>query len=246
MIHTITYCDSKFSTRTTGIVENLKSISFIDTYKCHNKTDLSEKFVQNFPSGYFSSRGGGWWVWKPYIIKQSLANLGPEDVLVYLDGGSTVNDTVESRRRFEQYVEMIDSSTSKMLVFESCKKEKDYTNLYCISNLKDKFNISESQIDVYINSRQIMAGITVMKRSDFTTKFCDMWLKLAMQDNGVLFTDKHTRPGEIHRHDQSHFSMLYKIQQGDLVISNETWFGRGGFGGEKSKKYPIWSTRMRT
>ena len=38
-------------------------------------------------------------------------------------------------------------------------------------------------------------------------------------------------------------SLLYKLKGGNLIIKDETWFGSGDFGDEKSKNYPIWATR---
>jgi hypothetical protein len=36
-----------------------------------------------------SKRGAGFWLWKPYIIREALGQLGPGDVLFYCDAGRT-------------------------------------------------------------------------------------------------------------------------------------------------------------
>jgi hypothetical protein len=249
MIHAITYCDRDYSHRRDSIVKNLQSIDYIDTYKCYDETDLPEDFLKIFPSKWFSKsrKGGGWWVWKPYIVKQAIEQIGPDDVLIYVDGGCTLNDTADAINRFKQYIDMINNSVSKMLVFELSKHiERDWTNMYCVDTLKDRYNVSDQCISKYINTPHIITGCFMMKQSEFTCNLCDEWLETAKIEQGDLFSEKHSTPGEKHRHDQSCLSMLYKIHHGDMILPDETWFGsRAAFGGEVSKKYPIWATRTR-
>ncbi len=250
MIHVITYCDRDYSHRRDSIVKNLQSIDYIDTYKCYDETDLPEDFLKIFPSRWFSNsrRGGGWWVWKPYIIKHAIEQIKPDDVLVYVDGGCTLNATQDANKRFKQYIDLVDNSTSKMLVFQlPTRVERDWTNMYCVDVLKNRYNVSDQYIDKYINTPQIATGCFIMKQSKFTHNLCDEWLETAKIEQGALFSEKYSTRGEKHRHDQSCLSMLYKIHHGDLILPDETWFGsRAAFGGETSKKYPIWATRTQT
>ena len=37
-------------------------------------------------------RGGGYWVWKPYIILETLKKAQPEDIIFYLDSGDMIYD----------------------------------------------------------------------------------------------------------------------------------------------------------
>ena len=247
MIHAITYCSNQYTKRACWISKQFEATNYIDTYKCYTRADLSTNYMEEFPSKWFSttSKGGGWWVWKPYIIKHAIEQIDRNDVLMYIDCGCTLNNTPAATDRFSQYINAIDESTSKMLVFElpGCV-EKDWTNMHCINTLKQKYNITDQRMNEYINKPQHAATVTIMKPSEFTYNLCTEWLKAAVYKNGILFSEQHTLSGERHRHDQSCLSMLYKIFQGDISISNETWFGSRGFGTKKSLKYPIWSTRL--
>ena len=72
-----------------------------------------------------------------------------------------------------------------------------------------------------------------------------------LEDEKHLFDEAYTQKKEYRRHDQSIMSLLYKLKGGNLIIKDETWFGKGGclgdehFESDLSKRYPIWATRCR-
>ena len=105
-------------------------------------------------------------------------------------------------------------------------------------------------MDKYIANEQLVGGIQIIRKTKFTMDFFKEVLSI-LEDNKHLFDETYTQKGENHRHDQSIMSLLYKLKGGNLIIKDETWFGRGGclgnanFGSNLSKKYPIWATRYR-
>jgi hypothetical protein len=249
MIHAITYCDRAYHKRAEGISNNLETSRMFDTCSCFNEADIPGEYKETFPVDWFSSsrRGGGWWVWKPYIIRQALEGLGDDDMLLYVDCGCTINNTKNAETRMDEYIDLINHSQSKMLVFQlPSHPEVDWTNSHCINYMYKRYNVRDSQKCQIEQSSQIISGIIMMRKHEFTLKFCDEWLYAAQADQGKLFSEHYSARGEKHRHDQSCLSLIYKMHQGDLIVPDETWFGsRSGFGSDVSLNYPIWATRLK-
>ena len=72
----------------------------------------------------YVTRGGGYWIWKPYIISKMLEQINENDILVYIDAGCHINITKESKQRFNEYINMINNSKCGLLRFQTHIKKK--------------------------------------------------------------------------------------------------------------------------
>ena len=231
--------------------ENIfKNSGYFNHFDMYGEDDVDEKFKQeNKEIWYNSARGGGWWIWKPYLIYKKLQEIKDNDILVYFDSGCTLCTTLEAKKRFNVYIELVNNHWTGFLRFQlsSNCQEKKYTNQYIINYFQKRYN---ENMDKYIANEQLVGGIQIIRKTKFTMDFFKEVLSI-LEDNKHLFDETYTQKGENHRHDQSIMSLLYKLKGGNLIIKDETWFGRGGclgnesFGSNLSKKYPIWATRMR-
>jgi hypothetical protein len=247
-VHGISYASRHFQTRNTVIESSAARLGFFDSFTCLTETDLSESFKEEFKEVYNNStRGGGYWIWKPHIIYNALKNLKDNDFLVYVDAGCNFCATTEAQIRFRQYLNLVNNHWSGILRFHlGIHLEKDFTNAHTVSYFKEKFQLKESILEEVLDTPQLLSGIIIMKKCDFVMDFFEKCLEIT-RDDPFMFTDKYTTPPIRHRHDQSILSFLHKIMKGSLVLKDETWFGglNGNFGSAESKKFPIWATRQR-
>tara|TARA_B100002051_G_scaffold272849_1_gene310367 strand:- start:88 stop:1743 length:1656 start_codon:yes stop_codon:yes gene_type:complete len=249
-IYGISYASRRFHARQQKATV-FKNSGYFDDFKMYNENDISNKFKENNKEIWYNSkRGGGWWIWKPYIIYEKLKAMMDNDVLVYFDAGCQLCSTIEAKTRFNQYIEMVNNHWTghlRFLLSPNCQ-EKKYTNQYTINYFEKRYN---TKMDKYISNEQLMATVHIIRKTKFTMDFFKEVLSI-LEDNKHLFDETYTQRGENHRHDQSIMSLLYKLKGGNLIIKDETWFGRGGclgdaeFGSSLSKKYPIWATRFTT
>jgi len=241
-IYGISYASRYFIARKNQ--ENkIKKCKYFHEFKMYGEEDISDKFkIQNKEIWYNSERGGGWWIWKPYIIYEKLNSIMDNDILIYFDGGCTVNNTTQkARKRFNEYIEMVNNHWTGHLRFRSNYKEIKYTNQYTIKYFKNRYNMNMVK---HILCEQLLGGIQIIRKTKFTMDFFKEILAI-LEDNKYLFCEKYTKPGEFHRHDQSVMSVLYKLMGGNLIIPDETWW-KGPHGGFKANyNYPIWATRFR-
>lgn len=191
---------------------------------------------RDFVLDKMNSRGFGYWVWKPYIIMDTLGKLNENDILIYIDSGCTIN--ANGRQRILEYVDMLNNNKEYgVLSFQlSHLPEIKYTKRALFTFLKTDYDD--------MRSGQCMATVIIMKKNTHSLKLVNEWYRIASirnlinDDKGCnkeykLFID--------HRHDQSIYSLLVK-KHGSIKIADETYFFPDW---TKGKKYPFWSTRIR-
>jgi len=241
-IYGISYASRAFNARQQQATV-FKNSNYFDNFKMYNENDVSNKFKEhNKELWYNSARGAGWWIWKPYIIYEKLKAMMDNDILVYFDAGCQLCTTIEAKKRFNQYIEMVNNHWTGHLRFLLTHPEKKFTNQYTINYFEKRYN---TKMDKYISNEQLMATVHIIRKTKFTMDFFKEVLSI-LEDNKHLFDETYTQEGENHRHDQSIMSLLYKLKRGNLIIKDETWFGSGDFGSDLSKRYPIWATRRRS
>ncbi|PWC32068.1 discoidin domain-containing protein [Azospirillum sp. TSO22-1] len=173
---------------------------------CFGPDTLDTDFVEKNAPILRHPSGGGYWLWKPYIIASMLAATDAE-FLVYCDSGSIL------QKDLGEAIDALRSSGARMLVFASATTP----GFPCIERAWTKGQVlramNATAPDI-ADSDQIAATASVWRVCDETREFAAEWLRL-MQDP-VFATDIPSSDGEEaetfvkHRHDQSVFSILNK------------------------------------
>ena len=201
---------------------NLKN-DFSDFWQSH------ENFITNNPRGY------GYWIWKSYLVLKTLETMNENDILVYADAGCSLNN--HGINRLNEYFEIVKNSNYGILSFELGFLEKIYTKM-------DAFHELKMDKNQYLNSKQIMATIFILKKCNHTIKLINEWYKFVCIYHLVDDSESNSKNDENfieHRHDQSIFSLIRK-KYGTEIISDETWYSNWDF--DSIKNIPILSTRI--
>ena len=170
---------------------------------------LHNNFLKN------NSRGYGYWLWKPYIVKKQLELMNDNDILVYADSGCELN--VNGLSRLIEYFNAVNTYECGLLSFQMVHLEKTWTKMDTIAHL----NANDLK-----STGQLVGGIFVIRKCAHTTNLVNLWYSTCC--NYHLIDDT---PSQIpndptfceHRHDQSIWSILRK-KHGTLAIADETWF----------------------
>jgi len=146
-------------------------------------------------------RGYGYWVWKPYIIKETMKKMSDGDILLYLDCGCEV-DVVEKA----DLLECIQLVKNDKLVGIFTLLEKDWNKMDLILKL-------DANKDIYLNTRQHAAGANLWLVCNETRHLLNEWYDLACDYHNIDDTPSispNLEDFRQHRHDQSIFSLLTK------------------------------------
>lgn len=162
-----------------------------------------------FYSAANSMRGGGYWLWKPYVISKTLALLNEEGVLMYTDAGSTVQRTQDGINSLRGYIALAQESGMGVVGCRNSFLEKDWTK-------GDVFRCFGVHVDVFVTHfRQFSAGCRYFSRKCSHAQLIYLeWWNIARK-RADLFGDSPSQYPNLlgfkeDRHDVSVWSILCK------------------------------------
>lgn len=163
-------------------------------------------FVKN-ESILSQTRGDGYWLWKPYIIRETLKKIPDGEYLVYYDSGVGLRYCVMSNgKTFINWMNEHDQSFIPGVHIP----ERGPHHQWCKPSVLQAV-LTEEQSGQDIS--QVQATFSIWCNDVKSRAFVDEWLELAQRqgfiDDSETEEDKLTRSSYIeHRHDQSLLSCL--------------------------------------
>ena len=204
-IHFLTYGNNDYFIQRHHLRSVAESSGFFKTTKALSFNDLDRDFKKKYYDILKFKKGGGYWIWKHHVIQNTLKQLSENDLLVWSDAGSSFN--YFAKEKFEEYVELLNSSSENNLRFKMLYKENEWTS----RELFNYFSVSpESSIGT---SGQYHATHMIFKKDKNLEEYFYKYKKLLNEDP-FLITDKYQNNQisnfKENRHDQSIFSLLSK------------------------------------
>lgn len=156
--------------------------------------DKHSSFIKN------NKRGAGYWIWKPYIILDTLLKRAKEnDYVFYSDSGAMFINSVD------YLVEALENSNQDIFITELPLIEYQWTKRECFLKL-------DCYKDEFVYSNQLQATFLLIKRTNFSINFAKEYYELC-SDYSLInddFDPKINNDLIDHRHDQSVLSLLAK------------------------------------
>lgn len=162
----------------------------------YSEKDIDNEFLNKNNKILLSNRGGGYWLWKPYIILDMLNKLDDNDYLIYMDSGANLISDPSN------YLELIDEKG--ILAFSMVQKTSKWTKGDCFYFLDKELKFKDTN--------QLQGTYIFFKKNKYSLNFVKMWLNYCTNEN--LITDlpniymNNLSDFIDHRHDQSIFSLL--------------------------------------
>ena len=231
-----------------------KSISLYKDTKVFSWDDLSlqkKKQIKFFFKNK-NRRLYGYASWKPEIILNYL-NLIPENsILQYSDIGCHLNK--HGTERLKQYLEIVKKNNilafqyidPKFLINNKLNFQIYYEKEYTKEDLFKYFDISKGSI--IRNSEQVWSGSMFLKNNNKTRKIIKKWLEICNISNLIDDSpskEKNDQRFIEHRHDQSVFSILCKLNNIICLSASECEWAedKNGRFWDHLKNYPIHAKR---
>jgi len=208
MISFISFGDSRLQESLDRIKSQAEQFGVFDEINVLCEHDLPQDFKEKHADKLvLASRGYGYWIWKSYLILEHLKKLQNGDILLYCDCGSHINP--DGHKIFDYYLELVKSSEIGILGFSLEYLEYKWTK----SDLLDYFGVLGNK-DIIL-SPQIEAATIFIRKNDKSMAYIEKWYSV-YEENFDLVNDT---PSNIpnyadfkeHRHDQSIFSILGKL-----------------------------------
>jgi len=168
-----------------------------------NKNEIDEDFARKNHSILSLSKGGGYWLWKPYIIHNLLSKIQENDIVFYLDSKYYFIEPFKDL----YYDYMINND---ILVWKNKPNEPSYfLKNWCKMEVIQKYDIYNK---VFIdNAKDCWAGAIVVKNNERSQKYIKEWLDMACIYENITDSPSSIPNDEQfieHRHDQSLLSVV--------------------------------------
>ena len=196
--------DERYINLAEKTVQSVKNLYAKSETKVFNPKDLPD-IIKNYAKSYI--RGYGYWIWKPYIIKEALSEINENDILLYVDGRSGLRKTGKPIRWLDDFIleKKFDIASWQMI-----HKEMSWTNGDIISAFNLELN---SEL---IKTGQFAATFHAWRRNIKSLNFVNEWLNFLINNREICRDEvskklNHTKFIE-NRHDQSVFSLMIKTK----------------------------------
>jgi hypothetical protein len=168
----------------------------IDFYKPYTKKHLDAEFVKKNQTILEQSRGGGYWLWKPYLILKTLNEIPENDYIIYLDS------SIKMLKNITPLVEKL--KDADILLFRNNHSNRKYVK-------RDLLKIMDMDKDEVRDSTQLQGGFLVIRNTQFSRDFIKKWLELCENPQAVTDAPSVDEYKDFvdHRHDQAILTLLY-------------------------------------
>lgn len=210
----INYANDDFSLQQEKNSKQAKEIGKVDRVISYSPNDIDKDFYNKNKKILNKIRGGGYWLWKFYIIHKTLTSddLKNGDIVFYADSGTDVlkdlTPVFELPKKYNQDVILFADDTK-------CKQ----------NTKRDTFILMDCDEQTAHDFMLCAGGFNIWRKSAKSIKFIEQCLKYATHP--TIINDNPSELGaelpefQMHRHDQCIFSLVaYKNQL--KIVSNLT------------------------
>ena len=238
MKYLISFADSRYLKTLERIKSQAADMTVYDNIITYTEEDLDSDFKLKIGDWLRAkrTRGYGFWSWKPQIILQTLEKMEDGDLLQYTDAGCHLN--IKGRERLLEYFLMVEQSEKGILIFEEKTPEPPliydgrplfewHESMWCKGDLIDHLGVRGR--DDILKSPVRGAGIIFIRKNRYVENFITHWRSIIYADFNLINDAPSRSPNEPdfrdHRHDQSIFSILSKLENiTDTVSAYEYYY----------------------
>lgn len=188
----ITYGDQNYQDSLQRIKKEAEALGFFDEICLYTNESLPNPF-KKYTELY--RRGGGYWLWKPYIVHEALSRADEGDIIVYADAGCTLLKHTD----WEYYFQCLKKKEALFFITKGKNKR------WCKKEVFRYFNPHNS---LWRNANQIQATFFMIKKTK-NNEAIKRWYQLAANQPD-LFIDVNEKERSLeykafkeHRHDQA-------------------------------------------
>ena len=201
----LVYDDGTHTTYLENLLNSVKNFGKQFEIIIFKKESLDKNFVHKHSDILNLPRGGGYWLWKSYIINETLKKIKDNDLVFYLD--SKYYFIEEFTELYYDYMKEHD-----ILIWNNHPGCPKYLfKLLCKMDVVIKYNAEDM---IKYNIEEYWAGAIIIKNNNFTKDIISQWLDMCCIYEDITDTDSINLNIEgfiEHRHDQSLLGiLLYK------------------------------------
>lgn len=200
MIHLITFASPRYESSRRRLVRSAHHLGQARVWEFSPRQFRATRFRADHRDIADTPRGAGLWLWKPYYIREVMAEASDGDIIMYVDAG------VEIIAPVEPLLALLDVNRGVAMFRLHGLVNAQWTK-------RDCFVLMNCDRDEVVGAEQAMGTIVVFRKCALACELVAEWLRYAC-DRRIISDDdnvcgKPNYPGfRAHRHDQSILSNL--------------------------------------
>lgn len=233
----ITYADVRYKESLKRLRRQARASGLFDKVVAYTPADLppaiSGSSLMAFP------RGGGYWVWKPYLIVRTLAEAAEGDVVYYMDSGCTLRPQSAEWARLQEEIK------HHKAIFFQYRDDMKYPGWekVCTAPANNSSRIRHWMkqssrdyfthyfgTDEYLDYCKIWGGFCIVKKQGPLLRTLDEWLRITLFRPDLVADafgpDLTHEPADynVHRHDQAIITpLIWRYgREDDILVLPET------------------------
>lgn len=216
MKQVVSYSNKNFSKSQEFLDNSLKNLSKNIIHRKFSQDDLPQEFLKKNKAQFESKRGGGYWVWKPFIILDSLLKAKDGDFIGYVDSGMAVSKDINIL--FDYFAD----HNGDIFLFQNHGLPNQ------VWTKRDCFHLMDCDNEHFYFKDQVNAAVQIYRRSERSIQFLKEYLNYCedfqvVSDSKNIYTENFLSFKE-HRHDQSVLTNLAYLNNIPLY-RNPTQYG---------------------
>ena len=216
----ITYGDAAYSATVERLMGEAASTAWFEerrNYNSSHATRLAARSPATLTALLRHKRGGGYWLWKPLVIKHALESLHDGEVLMYIDAGCRLHPV-------PAFDWLLKRGLLHWSPIQVCSGWGQFTNRKMSRPDVMRAILGAEAGGAFAEQPQTEGNRVLIRKTALSVALVDHWARLAL-DSPWMFTDSETPPPQPghhshvnasrapvdHRHDQSVLSALLHL-----------------------------------
>ena len=243
-IHLVTFADGSTRWRLAGsrLVRQAKASTWFQSAEIWTL----ERLLGTIPSfahdntklDFYSTRGLGFWLWRPYILEYILSSMPRDSVLLFLDAGCQLNVSAASKQRFSSYIYQARRSGNLIMRIDQS------LDRWCKGDLLAATGLLQRAADICL----VEPGVFFLTNNEANMNLIKEWKHLGSTQSNHFIDDSASHvanaPGfQEHRHDQAILTCLGETFHLNSIPQEtyypDAWKSAG-------RLAPIWAMRNST
>ncbi len=169
----INYADGEVHNRhREAQVQSAKQYDVFDQITEYSREDIDGEFISQNETLINHPHGAGLWIWKPYIILQTIKKAREGDIVFYCDSDWCFE------KNPKPFIELAEQND--IVLFH---ENGDMAGQWTAPNT---FIAMDAYLPQYANSRMLLAGYSVWKSCKKSIDFLEKWLQLCCRPEVIM------------------------------------------------------------
>lgn len=184
----LTYGDKRFAQSRKRIIQEAKNTNIFANHILETRDVQYEKEFKSalkqkqFKKTFETIKGGGCYIWKPYIIYKNLKKIKENEILVYADAGSSIKNNIKNIKKIINCFDFLQDEKGILV-----SKNNHLESEYCKGDVFKYFGL-ENDPKIY-QTKKFQCSTHFVKKCKHSLSMYEKWWSIAKERPDLFNND---------------------------------------------------------